>query len=425
MYVLVRDGRSFREALRTDLKLDPGMWDEEKQTVKTRYICNEDQKSKVQNEVNAMRTFLQDSYDRDKAAGRVGKGWLDNALNDFKDTPIVAKKVVRYIPFEKYFDDFVTSRNLSDSRKKQYDVIKRTILRYEIFRQCQQGDEQYRFNALSTDKETISDLYSFIENEHQYYEDFPEIYAKIPTKKTPPKPRSKNTMRDLMKKIAAFYNWLLEKNLIKESPLKEFKIDPELYGTPTYLTKEEMEKVYKTDMSQWPQYAVQRDIFIFQCCIGCRVSDMSRLKKTDVVNGAIEYIPTKTISENPRTVVVPLNKTAKAIIKKYSKHPGDKLLPFILPQSYNEAIRYVLRVCGITRQVTILNPLTRKEERKAICDIASSHMARRTFTAILYKNVKDQNLVASLTGHTEGSRAFARYRDIDREMKNELVKLLD
>lgn len=42
-----------------------------------------------------------------------------------------------------------------------------------------------------------------------------------------------------------------------------------------------------------------------------------------------------------------------------------------------------------------------------------------------YKKVKDPNLVASLSGHTDGSRAFARYREIDNEMKRELVKLID
>ena len=43
----------------------------------------------------------------------------------------------------------------------------------------------------------------------------------------------------------------------------------------------------------------------------------------------------------------------------------------------------------------------------------------------LYKKVKDPNLVASLSGHTDGSRAFARYREIDNDMKRELVALID
>ena len=68
---------------------------------------------------------------------------------------------------------------------------------------------------------------------------------------------------------------------------------------------------------------------------------------------------------------------------------------------------------------------TREPIQKPICDITTSHTARKTFIGNLYKKVKDPNLVASLSGHTDGSRAFARYREIDNEMKRELVKLID
>ena len=49
---------------------------------------------------------------------------------------------------------------------------------------------------------------------------------------------------------------------------------------------------------------------------------------------------------------------------------------------------------------------------------------RRTFVGNLYKQVKDPKLVGALSGHKEVSRAFARYRVIDDEMKKELVNLL-
>ena len=54
----------------------------------------------------------------------------------------------------------------------------------------------------------------------------------------------------------------------------------------------------------------------------------------------------------------------------------------------------------------------------------NENLARRTFVGNLYKQVKDPNLVGALSGHKEGSRAFARYRTIDDEMKKELVNLL-
>ena len=75
--------------------------------------------------------------------------------------------------------------------------------------------------------------------------------------------------------------------------------------------------------------------------------------------------------------------------------------------------------------VTVRNPVTGADEQKPINEIASSHMARRTFIGNLYKKVKDPSLVASLSGHTDGSRAFARYREIDMEMKRELVEMSD
>ena len=52
-------------------------------------------------------------------------------------------------------------------------------------------------------------------------------------------------------------------------------------------------------------------------------------------------------------------------------------------------------------------------------------MARRTFVGNLYKQVLDPNIVASMSGHAEGSSAFSRYREIDREIKANAVNLLD
>jgi hypothetical protein len=75
--------------------------------------------------------------------------------------------------------------------------------------------------------------------------------------------------------------------------------------------------------------------------------------------------------------------------------------------------------------VVTLDPLTRESVILPLNEIASSHLARRCFVGNLYKQVKDPNLVGALSGHKEGSRAFARYREIDEEMKEELVRMLE
>ena len=122
---------------------------------------------------------------------------------------------------------------------------------------------------------------------------------------------------------------------------------------------------------------------------------------------------------------VPLNSIAKEILDKYDDNDEDKLFPYISSQKYNDAIKEMLSIAGINRLVTILDTVTQEQKQVPICDVASSHMARRTFIGNLYKKVKDPNLVGSLSGHKEGSRAFSRYREIDEEIKIDLVKSIE
>ena len=262
--------------------------------------------------------------------------------------------------------------------------------------------------------------------------EYPEIYAEVPavvrTQRKPkrPKPKGANTICCTFKRFRAFYNWCIERGYTQNNPFAKFKgIGTEKYGRPYYISVAEVEKIADIDLSENPALAVQRDRFVFQCLIGCRVSDLMRMTDNSVIDGAVEYIPDKTKGERPEVLRVPLNNRAKEILSRYADHKkGNMLLPFNSPQKYNDAIKKIFTRCGITRIVTVLNPTTGNEEKRAINEIASSHLARRTFIGNIYKEVKAPNLVGALSGHKEGSKAFARYRDIDEEMKQDLVNIL-
>lgn len=135
---------------------------------------------------------------------------------------------------------------------------------------------------------------------------------------------------------------------------------------------------------------------------------------------------------------VKADKTLKGALRRFEKYAESfsqgsfsqgsfsaPLFPFVSPQKYNDAIKNIFRLCGIDRLVTVLDPVTGEERKRPICEVASSHMARRTFIGNIYKKVKDPNLVGSMTGHKEGSRAFSRYREIDDEIKKELFSLIE
>ncbi len=191
------------------------------------------------------------------------------------------------------------------------------------------------------------------------------------------------------------------------------------------VTAEELRQIADFDFSNRPALAVQRDIFVFQCCVGCRIGDLYRMTWSNVEGDVFDYIAGKTKDDNPKTISVPLVTMAKKILKRYESSGRATILPFISEQKYNDAIQEVFRLAGINRVVTVLDPTTRREVRMPISECASSHMARRTFCGNLYKRVKDPNIVASMSGHKEGSKAFARYREIDKDIKRDALKVFE
>ena len=338
---------------------------------------------------------------------------------DIYDKPVPPAEAVEL------FDEFLEKHSLSEVRKKNFRVVKRALMRYELFvRETRRGMKDFALDINTVTKDTLADIWDFMENEHAYAEEYPEIYATIPEKRTP-QPRGKNTLIDCFSRIRTFFIWCYNQGKTINRPFDKFPIEECLYGTPVYITLQERNQLFEADLSMRPQLAVQRDIFVFQTVVGCRVGDFYKLTKKNLVNGALEYIQGKTRNHNPRTVRVPLNDIAKTILERYKDYDGETLLPFISEQKYNQVIKEAFRLAGLNRIVTVLNPLTRKPEQKYLYEVATTHTARKTFIGNMYKKVKDPDLVSSVSGHKEGSKAFRRYREIDEEMKQELVQLLD
>jgi len=347
--------------------------------------------------------------------------------------PEKKKRTPREPSFFDTFEEYIEKKNISEWRIKHLRVLKRALMRYELYVRAN-GRSRYKIKLDDFTVDDVNAFEKFLRSEHLISEKYPEIYKAVPAdthtsrKKPKPLPKGDNTIIGLFGLMRAFYRWCREQELTTNDPFAKYNgKTTEMYGTPYYITIEERDRIADFDMSANPSLEIQRDIFIFQCLIGCRVSDLMAMTPASIINDAIEYMPQKTKGERPQVVRVPLNNRAKALVEKYAGQDdlNGKLFPFISSQKYNVAIKRIFTLCGVTRMVTVLNPTTREEEKRPINEIASSHLARRTFIGNLYKKVKDPNLVGSLSGHKEGSKAFARYRDIDEDMKKELVSLLD
>ena len=85
------------------------------------------------------------------------------------------------------------------------------------------------------------------------------------------------------------------------------------------MTLQERNQLFEADLSMRPQLAVQRDIFVFQTVVGCRVGDFYKLTKKNLVNGALEYIQEKTRNHNPRTTQ-PQSENNKSTIERHRQN---------------------------------------------------------------------------------------------------------
>lgn len=342
--------------------------------------------------------------------------------------------------FFDWSDFYLQKKDLSEGRKRGYRVLFRMLARYQSFvRETDKRRRDFTLNVHTIDRETIEDFFAYAANEKELSEEYPELFSRMlkdyPVELSPKhkhrsiESRGQNILRERKKCLKAFFNWMNMNGYSSNRPFDGVVMGKERYGTPYYLTLDERNLVADFDLSDNKQLEAQRDIFIFQSLIGCRVSDLLKLTADNIVNidgdECVEYIPQKTSKSEANVVSVPLNNRAKKLVEKYQKEDGGKLFPFISANNYNESIKKILTTCGITRNVTILNSVTGKEEQHPINEIASSHMARRGFIGNLYKRVKDPNLIGKLSGHSENSRAFVRYRDIDSQMKKETVSLID
>lgn len=422
------DGRSIQLFYKSELEIEPKVWDEKAQSIKAKVVYDSTKRLLFNKSVSELKQVILEAYneaDKEALTSETFCTTIDERLHPDK-----------YLkPSNDFFStmsEFLQKRKLSEVREKNFMVLYRALKRYEMFVSINEK-KAFKLDIDAMTSGTIEDFESFLRNEHALYDEYPQLYEAFPAivntqRKTPkPQPRGNNTICALFNKLRAFINWCNEQGKTTNRPFTGYEgVTSEKYGTPYYITIEERNQIADFDLSGHPHLAAQRDIFVFQCLIGCRVSDLLKMTEHNIMNGAIEYIPHKTKEERPTVIRVPLNNRAKALIDQYKGEDAKgRIFPFISAQKYNDDIKDIFRLCGITRSVTVLNSTTGKEEKRPINEVASSHMARRTFVGNLYKKVKDPNLVGSLSGHKEGSKAFARYREIDDDIKKELVNMIE
>lgn len=364
--------------------------------------------------------------------------WLESVVDAYQHPEAYIKEEDRdkAKTFFELADDYLKAHQFSYDHTKGIQCLVRSVARYEGFVRATDGKRKdFTFSPHTITRDDVEDFRDYLRSEQDLAEEHPKLFAEL-FRDYPASVgkghlyvvgRGENTILKTIKKLKAFQNWLLETNRTTNRPFDGIKIGCEKFGTPYYISLAERDLIASTPMPT-KHLEVQRDIFIFQCHIGCRVSDLTKLTEANLQDGVLTYTPHKTKDEGVQALQarVPLTATAKQLIEKYrGADKQGRLFPCIADQNYNEAIKQVFTIAGITRNVAVRNARTGETEMRPINEVASSHLARRTFVGNAYKEVQDPNIIGAMSGHVTGSQAFSRYRNIEIDTLKDVVGKID
>lgn len=308
--------------------------------------------------------------------GNVSREWLQRVIDGSMDEQ----------PITDLIDDYCDAKNVALRTRYKLHALRKHLERYE-------RDKHKRLYAHTLERADLDALVKYLRR-----------VACL----------GQNALSTRMKQFRALVYWAGKPY---PNPFENYIMPQEVYGDPSFLTRDERDAVERF-AGLTNSKAVQRDIFIFQCHTGCRVSDLYALTYANIKDGWLVYTPKKTERGKANSVEVPLSATALAIVERYKGvDMKGRLLPFISDIKYNVAIRAVLKACKIDRPVMWRDPRTGESRPRPLYEIASSHLARRTFAQMVYSATGDKRLTASMTGHSENSRAFNRYSEVTRDMK--------
>ncbi len=325
------------------------------------------------------------------------EGWLQEVV----DESLEYKKKITHKTLQDVYKEYRLARGIDASTCRQYSVLLSALERFAPKR------------VWYADRVTLQDIDDFC-----VFFRCEKLHGKVIK-------RSQNTLTSKLKRWRALQNFAVLRGYAQSSPFSQFAIPTEVYGSPVFLTTDERNQLY-VFAGLPPALRVQRDIFIFQCHVGCRVSDLISLTKDNVTeDGFLQYIPQKQRRRVPMTVRLPLSQVALEIIQRYADDSNERLLPFIHPNNYNEDIHKFMRLAGLDRTVIIPDKLTMRQVRKPLWEVTTSHTARKTFIEAMFRETKSERITSAFTGHADGSRAFSRYTEVDDDMKRSILSSLN
>jgi integrase len=307
---------------------------------------------------------------------------------EFKKTKSISSK------FFEVYDEFLTEKKNDYTEDANSQT---TIKRYE-----------YNKKLLFEFQECKSKKLHFNQVNKSFYNSFIDFCVSH-------KKHSANTVRRNVGLFKTFLYWALENGHTYKTDFQKFKAPKAQQTDEVALTLAQVQEVFEFDLSNNERLEKIRDLFVFGCSTGMRISNYSNVEKKDIQNG---FIKVRDKKNNDKTLEIPLNDFSIYILKKY----GYKL-PKISNQKFNEYIKEVFQLLGYNQNIKKTIKLGKEliEQINPLYERISSHTARRSFITIMKNKKIPDKVIMSYTGH-RSLEVFNKYYKPNNDDKKDFMQ---
>ena len=228
-----------------------------------------------------------------------------------------------------------------------------------------------------------------------------------------------------MRQIRAVFNRAINRKLISQDlyPFKFYKIS-KLKSKPNKraLTIDEFKKFKSVDLSKNPLLVEAYNYFMFSFYTrGMNFVDIMHLKKSDIINGRINYTRSKTKGKFNIEIV----DNAQKIIDYYKTIQKDSqyIFPILLNDNMSPtqiAYREQKVLARVNKKLKEISKLAGIEKK------ITTYVARHSFATILKKIGTSTDVISELMGHSDVQITMTYLKEFDNEeLDNANRKLLD
>lgn len=389
-------GKSVSKRLRysTGLKINPKFWNSKKQRAKetSKFPEYPEFNTRLSNLASDIATIHSNLINNEiQPTPELLKKKLNQKYKKLTEPTKEVRHTDKLLSYIEYF--------INDSEQRQNE---RTVKKYRTTRNRikefleKKGKTDIKFKDI--DLEFYNHFKDYLTNEFDY---------------------SQNTVGKHIKTFKTFLNSSFDAGIHSNRIHKHKKFTA--YDKPTpkiYLNDNDLEKLYKVDLSHNKTYDKVRDLFLIGCYTALRFSDFTTIIPENIVKGknGNEFVK-KNTQKTQKSVFIPIHYIVKQILTKY-----DYRLPKpISNQRMNKYIKEVGKLAGVNdstiKYVHKKGNITKEEIRKKY-ELITTHTARRTAATNMYKAGIPAMDIMKITGHTRET-TFLRYIQISSEEAGE------